>query len=95
MLRFVIRRKMLDLGSGAKTEGLETVDADCPELEQVLRGGGIDPHGAYDTREVAGVELIDDSAERALKAVVSHWREFGPEHGFDECLEMAARTLRA
>lgn len=36
-----------------------------------------------------------DAAACALKAVISHWHDFGPEHGFDECLEMAARALRA
>ncbi len=61
MLRFVIRRRMLERGSGAQTEGLETVDAECLELERVLRGGGIDPHGAYDIREVAGVEVLPDA----------------------------------
>lgn len=34
-----------------------------------------------------------DALEAALKSVVSHWREFGPEHGFDETLEIAARAL--
>jgi hypothetical protein len=31
----------------------------------------------------------------ALKAVVNHWREFGPEHGMDECVDNAARALVA
>lgn len=58
MLRFVIRRRQLDRGTGLATEGLETVAAECPELERVLLGGGLDPHGAYDHREVAGVEVL-------------------------------------
>lgn len=61
MIRFVIRRRLLDRGTGLATEGLETVDANCPELERVLRGGGLDPHGAYDHREVAGVEVLPDA----------------------------------
>ena len=31
-----------------------------------------------------------DELRASLKAVVSHWREFGPDHGFDECIERAA-----
>jgi hypothetical protein len=57
MLRFIIRRKMLDRGSGLQSEGLETVDAECPELERVLMGGGIGQE-QYDYRELAGVEVL-------------------------------------
>lgn len=57
MLRFVIRRKMLDRGSGLASEGLETVDAECPELERVLLGGGTGMD-CYDYRELAGVEVL-------------------------------------
>jgi len=31
-----------------------------------------------------------DRLREALASVVKHWREFGPEHGFDETLERAA-----
>lgn len=34
-------------------------------------------------------------AEAALKAIRDHWREFGPEHGFDETLETVCRVLEA
>ena len=61
MLRFVIRRRELDRGTELRTETLETIDAACPELERVLRGGGLDRHGAYDHREVAGVEVLSDA----------------------------------
>jgi hypothetical protein len=47
----------------------------------------------HDLRMLEGGSGLDDTAERALKAVVNHWREFGPRHGFDECLELAARAL--
>jgi hypothetical protein len=61
---------MLDRSSGLQSEGLETVDANCPELERVLRGGGT-AMDAYDHREVAGVEVLpaghSDIADR-LKA---------------------------
>lgn len=29
----------------------------------------------------------------ALRAVVAHWNEFGPEHGFEEVIDKAERTL--
>jgi len=32
----------------------------------------------------------NDRLREALASVVKHWREFGPEHGFDETLERAA-----
>ena len=59
MLRFVIHRKMLCRGSSLASEGMETVDAECPELERALQGGGtgID---SYDYLELAGVEVLPD-----------------------------------
>jgi hypothetical protein len=30
--------------------------------------------------------------ERALKAVISHWDEFGPEYGFAETIDRFARA---
>lgn len=33
------------------------------------------------------------SAEGALRSLVAHWHEFGPEHGFDEAVDAAARAL--
>ena len=57
MIRFVIRRKMLDRNSGLASEGLETVDCECPELERVLMGGGTGQE-QYDYRELAGAEVL-------------------------------------
>ena len=57
MLRFVIRRKMLDRTSGLQNERMETVDADCPELQRVLCGGGMGEE-CYDYRELVGVEVM-------------------------------------
>jgi hypothetical protein len=66
MLRFVIRRKMLDRGSSLASEGLETVDAECPELERVLLGGGTGMD-SYDHREIVGAEVLP-SSERGFTA---------------------------
>lgn len=55
----------------------ELCDLRAREIEQV--------------REKHGNALIDrDRLRAALNSVVKHWREFGPEHGFDETLERAA-----
>lgn len=41
-------------------------------------------------------QLLTDAADEierlraSLKEAVKHWREFGPDHGFDECIERAA-----
>lgn len=79
MIRFVIRRKMLDRHSGLASEGLETVDAECPELERVLMGGGTDMN-AYDYRELAGAEVLPPpSKEQGLLREALEWIENGKE----------------
>lgn len=40
--------------------------------------------------ELHAVSDDRDRLRAALASVVKHWREFGPEHGFDETLERAA-----
>ena len=40
-------------------------------------------------RELRAAQEADE-LRASLKAVVNHWREFGPDHGFDECIERAA-----
>ena len=35
-----------------------------------------------------------DQLKSALSAIVRHWNEFGPEHGFEETIHMAERVLR-
>lgn len=64
-LRFVIRRKEMFFGTSLQTEGFETIDCDVPDLERVLRGGGHDEQGAYDWRELAGVEVLPSTGETA------------------------------
>ena len=36
-----------------------------------------------------------ERALRAFRAVIAHWDEFGPEHGFDESIDQARRALSA
>lgn len=57
MIRFIIKRKLNDRMSGLQSEGLETFDAECPELERVLLGGGTGQE-QYDYRELLGVEIL-------------------------------------
>lgn len=47
---------------------------------------------AYELSEAKFREAgkLVDRLRAALASVVKHWREFGPEHGFDETLERAA-----
>lgn len=33
--------------------------------------------------------------EAALKTIIRHWDEFGPEHGFEETVDIARRVLAA
>jgi hypothetical protein len=40
-------------------------------------------------RELRAAQEADE-LRASLKEVVNHWREFGPDHGFDECIERAA-----
>lgn len=61
MLRFIIKRRICDKWSnGLTTEGFETVDIDVPELERILCSGGCG-EGAYDIRDLAGVEILPTS----------------------------------
>lgn len=58
MIRFILKRRTLDRGSGLAAEDYETLDLDVPELEARLLRGGMDPHGAYDRTDFAGVEIL-------------------------------------
>jgi hypothetical protein len=67
MLRFVIRRKMLDRHSSLASETLETFDAECPDLERVLLGGSTDMN-SYDYRQLMGAEVLQ-AAERDAEII--------------------------
>jgi hypothetical protein len=34
-----------------------------------------------------------DARTRGIKAIATHWREFGPDHGFDEVVETVAYAV--
>jgi hypothetical protein len=57
MIRFIIKRHM-DNSRTVGTSTFETLDAECPELEAALLGGGHDNAGSYDLRELVGVEVL-------------------------------------
>jgi cytochrome c5 len=42
-----------------------------------------------ESRELKAAQEADE-LRASIKAVLNHWREFGPGHGFDECVERAA-----
>ena len=57
MIRFIIKRHF-DNGRTVGTSSFETFDVDVPDLEVALTGGGFDPAGSYDIRELVGVEVL-------------------------------------
>lgn len=59
MLRAVIRYKVKDQYNGAEYQRLQTLEIDCPELETVLRDGGMSESG-YSITELVGVEVVND-----------------------------------
>lgn len=57
MLRVILRRRHKDRCTGLESAGYQTVDIDVPEIEEILRGGGVAEDG-YDVRELAGIEIL-------------------------------------
>jgi hypothetical protein len=57
VLRFIVQRKIAH-HNGLQTENLETLDADCPALENILRRGGLG-ESSYDYSELLGVEVME------------------------------------
>ena len=60
MLRFVIRRKVLDRHSGLESDQLETLDCECLELQSALMRGGYGMN-EYDYSQLVGVEVLPDA----------------------------------
>jgi hypothetical protein len=63
VLRVIIRRRLKDRESFLAYEEMETLDVACPELERVLREGTTGDQYGYDWREIAGIEVLQDSTE--------------------------------
>lgn len=65
MLRFVLKRTVgiVNVACGQVSSGLETLDAECPELEAMLRRGGFGPDG-LDQTELLGVAAVLKVEER-------------------------------
>ena len=57
MIRFIVKRMRKDPSCGAEWENLEILEADCPEIEEVLKRGGLSETG-YDVSEVIAVERV-------------------------------------
>ena len=60
MIRFIIKRKVLDRNSECESERFETLDVDVPELEAVLLRGGTGM-SAHDISHLVGVEIREAS----------------------------------
>lgn len=54
MIRFIVSRKRRDSVSGAEWSDIETIDAECPALEEILKRGGYGD--GYDISQLIGVE---------------------------------------
>lgn len=58
MIRFIIKRRQ-DNSYDCVSSNFETIDADCPALEQALtRGGKMVGGPGYDISELVGVEVL-------------------------------------
>ena len=74
MIRFFIERSM-KYRAGLQNKQLETVDIDVPELEAILRGGGIDLY-EYDHRRLVGCEVIVQEPKRKtvdVDTILEEW----------------------
>jgi len=56
VIRFIIKRKVLDRHSECESERFETLDVDVPELEAVLLRGGTGMN-EHDISHLVGVEI--------------------------------------
>ena len=58
MIRFILRQTTQDVPGGMR-ESYFTIDADIPELEQVLTGGGSDyEHGRFNIINLVGAGVL-------------------------------------
>lgn len=65
----------------------ETERESCPYCGGTHYMTGCDHCDAVKAKCAAEVEVT--LLRASLKELVNHWREFGPDHGFDECIERA------
>jgi hypothetical protein len=99
MIRFIIKRRLSDSGSQARTTTHETIDAECPELQRALEGSSWGPRG-YDLREVVGVEVLPVNAlapltlERIGELEASAWSESADEPAFECVVALVRATER-
>ncbi len=72
MLRFILRRKVVDRISGMENVTYRTLDIDVPELESRLNNGGYGENGC-DITSLLGVEimtnLIPGCVEREVDSI--------------------------
>ena len=65
MIRFIVKRRTYDGNTGYFLEQLQTVDADCEELELYLKSGGRSDK-SYDIFELIGTEILYKKDEAAV-----------------------------
>lgn len=59
MLRFILRRRVVDVSASIERSSLFTIDTAAPDVERELRGGGYSEHG-HDFTELVGVEILEE-----------------------------------
>jgi hypothetical protein len=67
MLRFILRRHMVDGNVGADDVFHFTIDAQLPDVEIALTRGGSGPMG-FDHTSLVGVEVIEDAPQEVSGA---------------------------
>lgn len=58
MLRFVIERHESDFNSGMERRDIMTLDAELPQLEELLKRGGKGEMG-FESWQLRGVEILN------------------------------------
>ena len=57
MLRAILTHRIRDTASGAEQEFFQTLDFECPPLEETLKHGGYNEHG-YEVVSLLGIERL-------------------------------------
>jgi hypothetical protein len=57
MLRAILKHRLRDANSGAEQEFFQTIDFECPALEETMKHGGYNEAG-YEVVDLVGIERL-------------------------------------